>query len=186
MQIPSGKGGTANLELRCPTGADIVIGTISGAVALRGTLGSVRVTTVSGNVSVERAEEIDVRAVTSDVEVGRCSARCSVRTKTGKAIVGTAGDVYVSTISGTIQLGKAARKVRAQSVSGAVRVGTENHGDVKVQTLSGPVTVAVPDGVRPSSRLQSVSGRKHSECPEGSDCSIAVQSVSGRIDVVCA
>jgi DUF4097 and DUF4098 domain-containing protein YvlB len=186
VRIASAKGGSAALEARCPAGSDVVIGTMSGRVELRGTLGAVRVTTVSSDIDVERADALDVRTVSGSIEVGACPGQCSLRTKSGKATVGSAGDAFVSTISGTIRLGRAARKVRAQTVSGGVRVGTQSDGDVKVQTLSGAVTVEVPEGVRPEAHLASMTGRPRVECPEGDDCRIAVRSVSGRIEVVRA
>lgn len=186
VRLSSAKGGSSSLEIRCPAGSDVVIGTMSGRVELRGTLGAVRVTTVSSDIDVERADALDVRTVSGSIEVGACAGACSVRTKSGKASVGTAGDAFVSTISGSIRLGKAARKVRAQTVSGGVRVGTQSDGDVKVQTLSGTVTVEVPEGVRPETRLASLTGRPRSDCPEGDDCRIAVRSVSGAIEVVRA
>ena len=186
VQLSSARGGSSALEVRCPAGADVVIGTLSGRIELRGTLGSVRVTTVSSDISVERAEALDLRTVAGSIEVGSCAGACSLRTKSGKATVDSACDAYVSTISGAILLGKTARKVRAQTVSGQVRVGTQNDGDVAVQTLSGSVTVAVPEGVRPEARLASMVGRPRCDCPEGSDCRIAVRSVSGRIEVVRA
>jgi len=186
VRLGSAKGGSAALEVRCPAGSDVVIGTMSGRVELRGTLGDVRVTTVSGDIEVERAEALDVRTVAGSIEVGACPGQCSLRTKSGKASVGSAGDAFVSTISGAIRLGKTARKVRAQTVSGQVRVGTQNDGDVKVQTLSGSVTVEVPEGVRPEAHLASMTGRPRSDCPEGEDCRIAVRSVSGKIEVVRA
>jgi len=186
IRLGSAKSGSAALEVRCPAGSDVVIGTMSGRVELRGTLGDVRVTTVSSDIMVERAEALDVRTVAGSIEVGACSGQCSLRTKSGKASVASAGDAFVSTISGAIRLGKAARKVRAQTVSGQVRVGTQSEGDVKVQTLSGAVTVEVPDGVRPDAHLASMTGRPRCDCPEGDDCRIAVRSVSGKIEVVRA
>ena len=186
VRLTSAKRGSAPLEVRCPAGSDVVIGTISGRIELRGTLGAVRVTTVSSDIAVERAEALDVRTVSGSIEIGSCPGRCSLRTKSGKASVASAGEAYVSTISGSIRLGKTARKVRAQSVSGQVRVGTQSDGDVVVQTLSGAVTVEVPEGVRPEARLRSMTSRPRCDCPEGGDCRIAVQSFSGKIEVVCA
>jgi DUF4097 and DUF4098 domain-containing protein YvlB len=184
IRFASPKGGSANLELRCPLGSDIVVGTISGAVTLRGQLGAVRATTVSGNVSVESAEELDVRSISGSIDVERASARCRLQTKSGHAVCNTAADAQVSTLSGRIRLSATTGKVHAQSVSGAVDVGTAAKGEVTVQTISGSVHVAVPQGVRPSTRLRSISGRPRVDCPPGEDCEIRVQSMSGKIEVV--
>ena len=186
IRLTSARGGSADLELRCPSGADLVVGTLSGHVQLQGQLGAVRVTTVSGNVEVGRAEELDVRSISADIKVERCAGECLLRTKSGRTEIGSARDARVSTISGRIRLDESTGTVRAQSVSGTVEVGTQRDGDVAVQTMSGAVRVAVPEGVRPHTRLRSLSGRPRCDCEEGSDCQIAVQSLSGKIEVVPA
>jgi len=167
IKLPSARGGTATLVLRTPTGSDVVVGTISGNVKLQGQLGAVRVTTVSGSIEVDRAEALDARSVAGNIDVDRCSGQCRLQT-----------------ISGLIKLGETAGSVSAQSASGKIEVDMRSAGDVKVRTMSGPVRVAVPRGVRPSTSLRSLSGRPRSECEEGNDCEIRVQSLSGRIEVV--
>jgi DUF4097 and DUF4098 domain-containing protein YvlB len=184
ISLGSAKGGSADLVVRCPAGTDLAVGTISGNVELRGPLGQVRITTVSGSARVERAEELDVRTISGSIDVDRCTGRCSLRSKSGHALCGSARDASVSTISGQIRLDETTGNVRAQTVSGTVEVGTQRDGDVAVQTISGSVKIEVPDGVRPDARLRSLAGRPRLDCPEGSDCRIAVRSMSGKIEVV--
>jgi hypothetical protein len=184
ISLGSAKGGSADLVVRCPAGTDLAVGTISGNVELRGPLGQVRITTVSGSARVERAEELDVRTISGSIEVDRCTSRCSLRSKSGHALCGSARDASVSTISGQIRLDETTGNVRAQTVSGTVQVGTQRDGDVAVQTISGSVKIEVPDGVRPDARLRSLAGHPRLDCPEGSDCRIAVRSMSGKIEVV--
>ena len=186
ISIGAAKGGSANLVVRCPAGTDLAVGTMSGNVELRGPMGQVRITTVSGSASVERAEELDVRTISGSIEVGRVTGRCSLNTKSGSALCTSAHDAKVSTISGQIRLGETSGSVRAQSVSGTVAVGTQRDGDVAVQTVSGSVKIEVPEGVRPDASLTSMTGHPRCDCPEGSDCRIAVRSMSGKIEVVCA
>jgi DUF4097 and DUF4098 domain-containing protein YvlB len=184
VRFASAKGGSAELEVRCPIGSDLVVGTISGNVTLRGPLGLVRVTTVSSNIEVESAEQLDVRSISGSIEVERCPGRCTLQTKSGSAAARGAGDAQVSTLSGRIELDGTTGKVRAQTVSGSIDVGMASKGDVTVQTISGSVHVEVPPDVRPSAKLRSISGRPRNECPPGSDCEIRVRSMSGTIEVV--
>lgn len=184
LRMTSARGGSADLELRCPAGTDLVAGTISGSVELRGRFGVVRVTTVSANVDADAADELDVRSISGSIRVELCAGGCLLRTKSGRTEVGKARDARVSTISGEISIDETTGTVRAQTVSGSIDIGTERDGDVAVQTMSGSVRVAVPDGVHPHTRLRSLSGRPRSECEEGSDCRIAVRSLSGKIEVV--
>ncbi len=184
VSLKSGRGGSGWLEIRCPTGTDVVVGTVAGRVELRGQLGAVRVTTVSGSIEVDRAEALDVRSISGSIEVAQCAGQCRLQTKSGRAVVGSAGDAEVSTLSGQIRLDEATGNVRAQTASGRVEVGTQGKGDVAVQTMSGSVRVEVPKGVRPTARLRSLTGRPRCDCEEGDDCEIAVQSLSGKIEVV--
>ncbi len=184
VSVTSARGGSGRLEIRCPLGTDVVAGAVSGKVELRGRLGEVRVTTVSGSIDVERAESLDARSITGNITVERCSGRCRLQTKSGRVTCKIAGDAQLSTMSGKIELSEATGSVRAQSTSGRVQVTTQGKGDVAVQTLSGAVTVEVPAGVRPAARLRSMTGRPRCDCEEGDDVEISVQSMSGKIEVV--
>ncbi|MCH8994962.1 MAG: hypothetical protein IH959_08370, partial [Chloroflexi bacterium] len=173
ISVRSPRGGSAPLEVRCPIGADVVAGTVAGRVELRGQLGAVRVTTISGSVDVERADSVDVRSVAGNIEVGHCEGRCRLQTKSGRVVCEAVGEAQVSTLSGRIRLGEA-RSVVAQSASGKIDVGLQGKGDVVVQTMSGAVRVEVPPGVRPNARLRSLSGKPRCECEEGDDCEIKI------------
>ena len=75
VALTSARSGAAGIQIRCPTGTDALVGTASGRVELRGDLGDVRVTTASGSVAVERAERLDIRTASGDIEVARCAGR---------------------------------------------------------------------------------------------------------------
>jgi DUF4097 and DUF4098 domain-containing protein YvlB len=184
ISLPSANVGSSKLEVRVPLGTDLVVGTMSGKVELEGALGQVRVTTVSGHVTVERAETLDVRSVSGHIEIERCDGACLMHTKSGHAVCKSSGDARVSTISGEIRVDEASGKVRAQTVSGKVGVGLVSAHDVAVQTMSGSVRVEVPKGVRPHARLKSLSGHPRIDCEQGSDCEIAVRSLSGKIEIL--
>ena len=184
VTLTSAKGGSAHLKVRCPTGTNVVAGTVSGTVELRGELGQAHVTTVSGKIDVEGAEGLDVRTVSGSIEAGRCVGRCRLQTKSGRATVGSAGEVDVSTISGRIRLGDITGHVQVRTASGKVEVGTQGKGDVTVETMSGAVVVKVPPGLRPTARLKSASGEARCDCEEGADCRVAVRSISGKIEVI--
>jgi DUF4097 and DUF4098 domain-containing protein YvlB len=185
VRFMSANHGSSNVEVRCPTGSDVAAGTMSGHVRLRGHLGRVRVTTVSGNIEAEHVEAIDARTIAGGIEIERCDGKCALQTKSGRAQCGSAGKALASTISGQIRFDQAG-SAKAQTVSGTVEVGLQGAGDVAVQTISGSVRVQVPKSVRPHTKLRSLSGRPRVECEPGNDCEIAVRSMSGRIEVVPA
>lgn len=184
IALTSKRGGSATLEVRCPIGTDVAIGTISGSAHLIGNVGQVRVTTVSGDVNVAHAETLDARSVSGNIEVDHCSGRCRLQTKSGRVTCRLSGDTAVSTVSGRVQLDSGTGKIRVQSASGKVQLCTQGNGDVTVRTLSGSVKVEVPQSVRPNIHLRSMSRKPRCECEEGNDCEIKVQSLSGKIEVV--
>jgi DUF4097 and DUF4098 domain-containing protein YvlB len=185
VRFMSGHHGSKNVEVRVPAGSDAAVGTMSGNVRLRGHLGRVRVTTVSGNIEAEHTEALDARTISGNIEVERCDGKGALQSKSGRIRCGTAEKALASTISGQIRF-EHAGSAKAQSVSGTIEVGLQGAGDVAVQTISGSVRVQVPKDVRPHTKLRSLSGRPRVECEPGTDCEIAVRSMSGRIEVVPA
>ena len=52
---------SSDVEVRCPVGTDVVVGSASGSVQLHGHLGAARVTTASGSIRVESVASADLR-----------------------------------------------------------------------------------------------------------------------------
>jgi DUF4097 and DUF4098 domain-containing protein YvlB len=173
------------LDVRCPTGTDIAVGTGSGAIELRGEYGKVAASSQSGTITIHAAREVDARTGSGGISLGVCD-HCRLHTKSGRAVVGRAGSAEVATASGAVSVASAAGQVRVRSASGNVDVGTSGRNDVSVETLSGAVTVRLPGGVRPDAALRTHSGQPAFECEPGSDCRVAVQTLSGKIAVVHA
>lgn len=168
------------LVVRVPTGSDLVIGSTSGQVVVKGTLGIVAVATSSGRIVVERAASVDARTQTAQVTIGRASGECRVRSESGQIKIGSCGGVDAATATGRIVLREVGGAVRAHCVSGRIEVEMAVAADVDAETVSGRITVALPDGVRPY-RLDGI-GREAGR-PDGYDCTIRAVSQSGRIDV---
>src|SRR5438067_10423688 len=66
------KKGSSSLTIRCPEGSDVVVGTHSGSLTLKGRLGAARVTTMSGSIKAEQVSSADIRARSGSVEVVTC------------------------------------------------------------------------------------------------------------------
>lgn len=175
--------GSSAIELRCPAGTDLVIGTLSGRVEVRGRAGAVLVGTTAGHIAVEEALTADLRTVSGSVSLGACSGRCRVATKSGRTSVGSAAEAEISSISGPVTVATGG-DVRVRTTSGRVEVGAGSESEVAVQTLSGSVRVRLPSGTRPEARLRSLSSEPRCDCPPGDDCTVAVSSMSGKIEVV--
>jgi DUF4097 and DUF4098 domain-containing protein YvlB len=176
--------GSQSLDVRCPTGTQVTVGTSSGAVELSGRLGAVRVTSSNGRITVEHASVADLRSGSGSVRIGECDGFCRVQTRSGSAEVGSCGRVEASSASGPVSIGRASGRVNVRSASGKVEVTGDGREDVAVQTMSGAVKVTLPPGTRPAAKLHSLTGRSRCDCDEGEDCRVAVQSLNGKIEVV--
>lgn len=183
--IRSGRGGSKPLTVRCPVDTDIAIGTHSGSVRLEGRLGGVRVTTMSGTVELQDAEEADVRTMAGNIDVGRCRGRCRLNAISGKVSVAEADIALASTVSGSIRLDRVLGDVRARSVSGNIDMNASGDSAIAVKTVSGRVRIVLPQGTEPQAFFRT---RGHVTCdfPQGGDCRIDAASLSGSIEVVPA
>jgi hypothetical protein len=183
LAVRSPRGGSRNLEVRCPLGTPVSVGTISGDVRLRGDLGPATVTTTSGDVFVDRAAALDARSISGDLEVDCCSGLCRLITKSGHIMAGETGPAEANTVSGNVELRRTAGAVAVRTVSGNVELGTDGTEPVSIRGVSGAITVKVPRERLPAAKLRSLSGRINCDCPQGSDFPLDVTSVSGKIEV---
>jgi len=185
LRIRNGRG-SRPFTVRCPVGTDVTVGTQSGGVRLAGDFGAVSVTTMSGKIEVESADEADLRSVSASITVGSCRGRCRMNTANGTATAGHAGALSVGTISGSIKAERVDGALKARSVSGSIEAACHGDGAIMVKTVSGKVHIELPEGVEPHTRFKSLSGRIRCDCPEGSDLLIEAMTVSGSIEVVPA
>jgi hypothetical protein len=183
LEVRSRRAGSRKLEVRCPAGTPISVGTISGDVRLLGDFGPATITTTSGDVSVDRAAALDARSVSGDLEVDRCSGLCRLNTKSGHIEAGHTGPTEAATVSGRVRLRNTAGGVTVRTISGKVELATDGTEAVKARTVSGDIAVKVPNERLPEARLRSLSGKVCCDCLQGSDFPLEVTSISGKIEV---
>jgi DUF4097 and DUF4098 domain-containing protein YvlB len=176
-------GGSRTLQVRCPTGSDVTIGTMSGKVTIEGEAGATRVASKSGSIEIEHAREIDARTASGRVTIGECEGACRVVVTSGTVRVGKAGSASVAGVSGSIKV-RATDAADVKNVSGVIEVGASGTGRVAIRTVSGKVEVSVPETCAPATHLKSISGRIRRDCASGNDGEIDVKTVSGSIRVV--
>jgi DUF4097 and DUF4098 domain-containing protein YvlB len=176
--------GSSVLEVHCPIGSDLTISTASGAVDVEGDAGSVKVTTKSGNLSIERATAVDARGASGKVEVGVCTGDCHVVFVSSNVHIGEAAKATVATVSGNIDVGEA-DVAEVKTVSGNIAVGGSAGARVAARSISGSVKISVPEGSRPATRLKAVSGHVRCDCESGHDGEVRAATVSGAISVTC-
>jgi DUF4097 and DUF4098 domain-containing protein YvlB len=172
------------LEVHCPAGTDLTISTSSGAIDVQGDAGSVKVTTSSGALAIERATAVDARGASGRVDIGACAGECKVVLVSSNVHIREAGHARVATVSGNIEV-DAVDDAEVKTVSGSVTLGSRGGGRLAARTISGSIGVSVPVGSRPATRLAAISGRVRSDCEAGHEGEIRAKSVSGSISVTC-
>ena len=177
------RNGSQALTVRCPPGTDVVAGSDSGQVELRGDFGDVRLRSASSQIKVDRARSAEVRTKNGRIRVAGVHGQVSAASASGAIDVERAHTARAMSISGRIKLQQIVGTAHALSVSGSVEVDTDGAGDINVGTVSGSVKVRVPTDRAPRVRAKRKSGHLNVRCPQGDDLTINVASVSGAITV---
>jgi DUF4097 and DUF4098 domain-containing protein YvlB len=185
LHVTAAKGGSHSVEVWCPSGSDLIVGSESGSVEVVGAFSDVRATTRSGRITIDRARSVDVRTGSGRIEVRHCEGDCRVVTKSSRVEVGRAATLDCSAMSGRVEVRDVDDAV-IRTMSGRVNLGTRADGRVDVRTLSGTVEVAVPAQRRPATLLKSLTGRVRSDCQQGTDGEINVSTTSGAIRITCS
>jgi DUF4097 and DUF4098 domain-containing protein YvlB len=178
-------GRSSSVVVRCPPGADVIVGTRSGRVELQGRFGAVSVTSQSGSIRVGAAASADLRTVSGSVELEECDGRCRVSNTSGRITVGTTDEAELSTVSGSVGVEAASGTVEVRSVSGKVSIVSAARAPVRARTVSGSITISLPAGVRPRVRF-SGRGKVRSSFEPGDDVLVDVAIVSGTVRLVQA
>lgn len=172
------------IRLRVPTGTDVTIGSASGNVTLEGPLGAVHVTTASGNVEAADVASIDARTISGKLRVGTARGPVRLRAKSATIRIGRAdGEVRAASVSGGVHVDDARAGVSAKTVSGRIEAALTEPHDAGFETISGRITVRLPEGARPDLRIRTLSGKRRIECETGEDLTLTVRTISGSITV---
>ncbi|MDH7493652.1 MAG: DUF4097 family beta strand repeat-containing protein [Candidatus Saccharicenans sp.] len=163
-------GGDSNVSVDytiwIPEQASIDSKSVSGDVRVEKTGGAVRVSTVSGSVTVMGGKKtVSAKAVSGDIEV-----------------IGTEGDCELSSVSGDIRVSQVKGSVEAEVVSGSVKLqNIQEARRVSAKSISGTVEYrgqVLPDG---SYRFSSHSGEVRLFLPEDSSFDLEATSFSGTV-----
>lgn len=169
---------TRRVTVYVPEGTDIVIGSSSGRVDVRGVAGAVAVANESGSITIDEADSVDARTSSGRVKVGCCHGDCRVKSSSGRVTVDHCGDADVSTSSGRIDLRDADGWVRAHCVSGRICIEMDGPYDAEAETVSGRVQITYPAGVQ---FRRSDEGDPDDAPPDAA--TVHARSVAGRVSV---
>jgi DUF4097 and DUF4098 domain-containing protein YvlB len=184
LEIRSGRGGSKTISVRCPVGTDVIIGTHSGGTRTSGELGVLSVTTMSGRIEVESADEADLRTTSSGIRIGTIRGRSRLNTVSGRIEADRLGACACGTMSGAIRIGKVAGPLKARTVSGSIEASSTGEGSIAVKSVSGKIEIGLPKDTAVSRRFKTLSGELRCPFPEGDDLHIEAMTVSGAIELV--
>ncbi len=170
----------SRLVIMVPEGADLIVGSTSGWVAVKGRVGRVAVATESGRIEIDEAESVDARTDSAQVRIESASDHCRIRTTSGRVSIGQCGGADVATGSGRITLRGVDGDVQAHCISGRIEVELEAARDVDAETVSGRVAISLPAGARAH---KPADHSDKSDRPSNYDCTINARSVTGRVEV---
>jgi Toastrack DUF4097 len=175
-----------------PPDSDVRVGTASAGTALRGRLGTVEVTSASGDLAVEECGRLELRTASGDGRIGAATGPVTAASASGDLRVGSApAGVKARTASGDIVVEEAAGDVSLGTASGDLSVGRMGAGSVQAKTMSGDVEIGVVPGLRIWLDLSSVSGRMNSQLDDDdadgeggpAQLSLSLRSVSGDLRI---
>ena len=199
----------ANLTLRVPQGARLIVDTVSADITVAGVRGEQDLESVSGTVGTEAYDApVKTSAVSGDVTVTGTGGKAAVKTEnvSGTAtITGVRGSFEGEVVSGEIHATiAAADHIDVDSVSGDITINAELAPTARVdmQSVSGTITLRIKPPVNADFDIESFSGdikncfgpksRSTSKFTPGSELSftqgkggarVELQTLSGEIDV---
>ena len=174
---------SSKIDIVCPEGCAVSVSTASGSITTRGRLGAVRTMTMSGNVSLEHAADIEARSGSGRLQVDSCDGCCRVVTASGRIDLDGSDDVEIATVSGAVHIGQLRGRAAIRTVTGAVSLGADSTAQVEVHSVSGKVAVELPAASLGTMTLRSVTGRVIGELLHGDGAGIEVSTISGSIEV---
>ena len=133
-------------------------------------------------LAVPRDCRVELRVVSASLMVGGLQGPVDAHTVSGEiTLTGLRGPVEAESVSGPVQASGVTGDLSARTVSGDLTVAEGGDGSVRAKTVSGAVTIDLQaDGGR-DINLTSVSGDLTVRLPETSDLQVKLQSTSGQV-----
>jgi DUF4097 and DUF4098 domain-containing protein YvlB len=168
--------------IQVPHDTEVSVTVASGAQAVRGVRGPVKMRAASGSIRVEKIDR-DAQLATASGSVSANDVGDDVRVSSASGsvnVTNTKGDVRVNAIAGTIQVLRPGARVETDTASGAIDIqGASN--DVKAHAASGRVSVQGNPSANSYWELKTVSGSVLLKVPASANFHLSAQAVSGEI-----
>jgi hypothetical protein len=133
------------------------------------------------SLAVPRDCEVDLGVVSSSLMVSGLRAPVRAKTISGEVtLAGCTGQVEADTVSGVVQAHGVAGDLWANTVSGDL-ILAEGGGTVGAETVSGTILLDLTTAAVQDVRVTSVSGDVTIRLPQSSDLQVQLQSTSGQV-----
>jgi hypothetical protein len=134
------------------------------------------------SLAVPRDCRVELRVVSAGLMVSGLQAPVLARTISGEiTLAGLGGRVEAETVSGPVQASGVAGDLWAHSVSGDLTVAEGGGGGVRARTISGAIALDLRASGERDIHLSSVSGDLTMRLPEPSDLQVKLESTSGQV-----
>ncbi|HEY4410731.1 MAG TPA: DUF4097 family beta strand repeat-containing protein [Acidimicrobiia bacterium] len=202
-----GGGESVDVRIELPAGSEVRGEAGVAPLQTSGPLGECRYKTGVGDIAVDEAGAVRLRAGAGDISVGRATGHTEITTGSGALRIGTVegtavvknsngetrigtvtGDLRVSASNGRIVVDRADATVAAKTANGDVRLGRVSSGTVVAHTALGKVEVGIGDGVAAWLDLHTSFGTVHSDLdatgrPEPGDGVVEVKARTSMGDI---
>jgi hypothetical protein len=177
-----GGGESIDVRIALPAGSEVRGEAGVAPLSTSGRLGECRYKTGVGDIAVDEAGAVRLRAGAGDISLGRAGGSTEVTTGSGAVRIGTvdgpavvknsngetrigavSGDLRVSASNGRIVVDRADATVAAKTANGDVRLGQVSRGTVVAHTAMGKVEVGIGEGVAAWLDLHTSFGTVHSD-----------------------
>lgn len=151
---------SVRLLIETPPGSGLELATATADVRVTAPLGTARVKTASGDVSIDRAERVEITTASGSCRIGHVGDESRVNAVSGDYTGTTVeGRFTASTASGDIRVGRVGGDVSVATTSGDIRIDHCDGDDITARSVSGDVMVGLPGGITVDADLSTISGR---------------------------
>lgn len=166
LRLPEGHDAHVYVEAHIPVGTAVETKLSRGGIEVSGLGANVRAETMSGDVSIQGAKGVvDVRVASGDISLTDTDA--SLLT-----VESTNSDVSLTRVSGVINVRSGSGDLSLKEVSGRT---------ISAETASGDISVLLTNPVLGSLDLRTVSGDVTVEVPDGNDCRVNLNTLRGSV-----
>jgi hypothetical protein len=183
-------GRTVNIRAAVPAGTNLEAAVASLDVVSRVDLGRVSGRTASGDFDLGKVGSLEIRTASGDVKVDACAGRCEISSASGDLQLHIAeGDVVVATASGDVSVERIMGRLETKTASGDISVRCCAGQQVEATSLSGDISLGIPEGTRVEAEIDSLSGdvslppRRPPSGDSSRQMRLRAKTVSGDIDV---